>query len=537
MSNEVSPETAAPEVNQVLTNNTNVQRARKRITARQIRTVLISSTGFFMDAYDIFVINLVVPMLGYVYYPNQGNNVPSDVQGPLKGITNVGNLFGQIIFGVLGDSKGRKSIYGIELLVIIIGTICSAMSGSAATGVGVLGFLGFWRFVLGIGIGGDYPMSATVSSEWSSEGRRGQMLALTFSMQGWGQFFSALFDIILLAIFKGAIEANQINIDYVWRILIALGIIPAVCTIYQRFHLPESIRYAEHVLNDAELAERGRAYALGKVREDSVTNASTEPIIHKKNSSKSRNHLKEFCSHFSHWRNFKVLLGTCSTWFLLDIAFYGLTLNQSVVLTAIGFAPSTAAPWEKLWKQAIGNLIITLLGSIPGYYVTVFTVEHLGRKTIQIIGFTMEVILFTIVASAFYPLKDRAEAAFIVLFVLIQFFFQFGANSTTFIIPAEVFPTRFRATAHGLSAACGKAGAIISAFGFNTLVNLGGPNAFLPQTLGIFAGIQFLGLIATIFLLPETKGKDLDYFENNEYEPQKKTSVNDVPTVDLLTRL
>ncbi|CAF1416596.1 unnamed protein product [Rotaria sordida] len=160
-------------------------RSRGKITGQQIRTVIVSSTGFFMDAYDIFVINLAVPMLGYVYYMDQNNTVPSNIQGIIKGITNVGNLIGQLVFGYLSDSKGRKSVYGIELLIIIMATVCSAMAGSAATGVGTLGFLGFWRLVLGIGIGGDYPMSATVSSEWSSAGRRGQMLALTFSMQGW----------------------------------------------------------------------------------------------------------------------------------------------------------------------------------------------------------------------------------------------------------------------------------------------------------------------------------------------------------------
>ena len=499
----------APEIHQIPMNIENAEKSRKKITTREILTVLVSSTGFFMDAYDIFVINLVVPMLGFVYFKSQNNTIPSDIQGVIKGITNVGNLFGQIIFGVLGDKKGRKSIYGIELLIIIVATIGSAMAGSAATGVGTLGFLGFWRFLLGIGIGGDYPMSATVSSEWASEGRRGQMLALTFSMQGWGQFAGALFDIILLAIFKGPIEADQINIDYVWRILLALGTVPAVCTIYSRFKLPESARYAEQVLKDTNLAQIGKAYALGQ--DTSID--STQPIQATTN---DRHHLKEFFSYFSHWCNFKILLGTCSTWFLLDIAFYGLSLNQSIVLSAIGFAPdsATTSPWEVLWKQAIGNLIIVLLGSIPGYYVTVFTVERLGRKTIQIIGFTMEIILFTIVAAAFHQLKENAIAAFIVLFVLIQFFFQFGANATTFIIPAEIFPTRFRATAHGISAACGKSGAILAAFGFNALVNKGGKNAFLPQTLGIFAAIQFVGLIATIFLLPESKGKNLDDFEN-----------------------
>lgn len=511
---------------EVVQQNDNSQhgRAPSKITGRQIRTVLVSSTGFFMDAYDIFVINLVVPMLGYIYYKDQKNMMPSNVQGILKGITNVGNLFGQLIFGYLGDSKGRKSIYGIELLIIIVATIGSAMAGSAAIGVGTLGFLGFWRFLLGIGIGGDYPMSATVSSEWSTAGRRGQMLALTFSMQGWGQFSGALFDIILLAIFKGAVGANQINLDYVWRILLALGIVPAVCSLYSRFNLPESARYAERVLKDRKLMDIGNAYALGVNPQMSSHVALSEPIIQSEKSTDDRHHFRDFRTYFSQWRNLKVLIGTCSTWFLLDIAFYGLSLNQSIVLSAIGFAPdaATTSPWETLWKQAIGNLIISLLGSLPGYYVTVFTVERLGRKTIQIIGFTMETILFIIVAAAFHPLKDRSVPAFVVIFVLIQFFFQFGANATTFIIPAEVFPTRFRATAHGLSAACGKAGAILAAFGFNVLVNNGGKNAFLPQTLGIFAAIQFVGLLATIFLVPESKGLDLDFFEDNEAEWRNK---------------
>ena len=517
MSNEEMSHTEVLETSRELPDKIDAQRARRKITSRQIRTVLVSSTGFFMDAYDIFVINLVIPMLGYVYYKQNNNTVPSNIQGIVKGITNVGNLIGQIIFGILGDSKGRKSIYGIELLIIIVATIGSAMAGSAATGIGTLGFLGFWRLLLGIGIGGDYPMSATVSSEWSSEGRRGQMLALTFSMQGWGQFAGALFDIILLGIFKHSIETDSINIDYVWRILLALGIVPAICTIYSRFTLPESARYAEKVLKDAQLAQIGKAYALGENTPDTNTFAPSSEgtqvqLI------QQRSHMKEFFSYFSHWRNFKVLLGTSSTWFLLDIAFYGLSLNQSIVLSAIGFAPdsSKTSPWEVLWKQGLGNLIIIILGSLPGYYVTVFTVERLGRKKIQIIGFVMEIILFTIVAVAFHPLKERAIVAFVILFVLIQFFFQFGANATTFIIPAEVFPTQFRATAHGISAACGKAGAILAAFAFNVLVDYGGKNAFLPETLGIFAAIQFLGLLATIFFVPEPMGKNLDDFESSE---------------------
>ena len=188
--------------------------------------------------------------------------------------------------------------------------------------------------------------------------------------------------------------------------------------------------------------------------------------------------------------------------------FYGINLNTSVVLEQIGYAGKTGSSWEKIYNISTGNLIITALGFVPGYWVTILTVEYIGRKKIQLIGFLMEALFCTslrrasshvlrvdaeiayhlavaILAGKFHTLS---KPAFIVCFALLQFFFNFGANSTTFVrllclfagvvpltkhtiqlYPAEVFPTRFRASAHGLSAAAGKLGAIISSLAFNSL--------------------------------------------------------------------
>ncbi|KAG2223467.1 hypothetical protein INT45_001215, partial [Circinella minor] len=223
----------------------------KRFTWRQIRTLVISSAGFFTDAYDIFIINLVTPMLGYIYYKDHDNMMPSGIQGPFKGMVSFGQLCGQLTFGFLGDAFGRKAIYGLELLVIIIATINCATSASTIEGVGAIGFLGFWRFVLGFGIGGDYPMSSTVAAEWSTVNTRGKMIAMIFSMQGVGQVVAPIVTMIVLACFKGAIKDNINNLDYVWRICIGLGAVPAILTVYGRFNLPESPRYAANVQNDA----------------------------------------------------------------------------------------------------------------------------------------------------------------------------------------------------------------------------------------------------------------------------------------------
>jgi MFS family permease len=469
--------------------------------------------------------------------------MPSSIQGPFKGMVSFGQLCGQLTFGFLGDAFGRKAIYGLELGIIILATINCSTAASAVEGVGAVGFLGFWRLFLGFGIGGDYPMSSTVASEWASAGRRGQMVSLIFAMQGVGQVCAALVTMILLAIFKGAINANVDNLDYVWRICIGFGAIPAVLTIYGRLTLPESPRYSMNVKQDEEAAREAlertasfRRPSEKDLEKDRATHPETEEVsvpadksIHdgeslsrkqtmtKKTQKQVRHeNLRDFRMYFAKWRNLKVLLGCSLTWFFMDIAFYGTNLNQAVILSLMGFAPEGAGPWETLFKQALGNLILSLLGALPGYFVTVFLIERIGRLPIQYTGFILVGILFIILGAAWTPIRDTSVALFIVLFAIAQFFFNFGPNSTTFVLPAEVFPTRHRAKAHGIASASGKLGAIIATFCFNVLADVGGPQGegtFIWGVLIIFGCLMLLCVVFTHWI-PETKGKSLDYFES-----------------------
>ncbi|KAI8362773.1 major facilitator superfamily domain-containing protein [Blakeslea trispora] len=494
-----------------LANLETLEQTGKRFNWFTIRTILTSGAGFFTDSYDVFIINLVMPMIGYTYYTNNNNKVPADIEGVVKGMSSVGTLIGQLLFGFMGDIFGRK-IYGFELLIIIIGTINCATSASTVRGVSMLGFLGFWRLILGIGIGGDYPMSATITSEWSATGKRGMMMALVFSMQGIGNLAAAIVTIILLAIFKQSIIDDTMNLEYVWRLCIGLGAVPAFATIYLRFSMPESPRYALNVNCNVEQTTSAMVVKRDQLEDPALPANCQEQFKH----SKKSNHWSEFRIYFGQWKHLKVLLGTSLSWFFLDMAFYGLGLNNSYILAAIGFSNKPTA-FETVWSNAVGQVIITVLGSVPGYYLTVIFVERWGRRSIQIMGFAICTVLFTVLAAAYYQLRDNAVPAFIAIFTLAQLFQNFGANTTTFIIPGEVFPTKVRASAHGISAASGKAGAIIASFAFNVLVEVNdttpGQHAFLPETLGIFAAIMFLGLVVTILWVPESKGKDLEEFE------------------------
>ncbi|TFL02662.1 major facilitator superfamily domain-containing protein [Pterulicium gracile] len=513
------------EVKRVPSGLEDVQRDENRapwlLNMAEVKLLGIAGVGFFLDAYDLFIINPVSTMLMYRLYG--GNSMPPGLEGFLKAGANIGSVIGQFGFGYAADALGRKAVYGKELMLIIFATIMSLTvpTGSLSPDSCLI-YLGVWRIILGIGVGGDYPMSASVTSDRTNLRKRGTMLAYIFSNQGWGSLVGSLVTIIVLLCYKQVMheEGKVSKTDGVWRIAVGLSLIPAFATLYQRLTLGESTRYiASKALSDEE-----------KIAKDSAA-AQEEPVKHVASSGSESDvpvaeltegtapkkaHFREFIEYFSHWRNGKLLLATSMCWFLLDIAFYGINLNQNVVLQQIGFDGKTGTPWEKMFNISTGNIIITVLGFVPGYYATIFTIEKLGRKWIQIQGFLLAALFLGILAGKFDTLS---KPAFIVCFALLQFFFNFGANSTTYCYPAEVFPTRFKAFAHGISAAAGKAGAIISALAFNSLSKKVGT----PVILWIFFGCCIAGAGFTL-MLPEVKGRDADIIDAEEMRQTREKS-------------
>ncbi len=132
-----------------------------------VRAVVVAGIGFFTDAYDIFAINLVTSMLGVVFWHNAVTKpgiIPSSSDTAIKVATSGGTIIGQFAFGWLADVVGRKKMYGLELIIIIFATLAQALS-SASPAVSIVGLIIFWRVLMGIGIGGGYPLSAIITSE------------------------------------------------------------------------------------------------------------------------------------------------------------------------------------------------------------------------------------------------------------------------------------------------------------------------------------------------------------------------------------
>ncbi|XP_073272460.1 low affinity inorganic phosphate transporter 3-like [Primulina huaijiensis] len=486
------------------------------------KAIVIAGMGFFTDAYDLFIISLVSKLLGRIYYTKPGapkpGILPPGVSAAVTGVALVGTLCGQLFFGWLGDKMGRKKVYGITLVLMVACSLASGLS-FGSTPKGVLTTLCFFRFWLGFGVGGDYPLSATIMSEYANKKTRGAFIAAVFAMQGIGILFSGVVSLVVSAAFDHKFNSPSYQsdpaastppqADYLWRIVLMVGAIPAALTYYWRMKMPETARYTALVAKNAKLAAQDMRKVLNAEIE-------AEEEIVQRISLKESNNFGLFSKEFVR-RHGIHLFGTTSTWFLLDIAFYSQNLFQKDVLSDIGWIPKaeTMSAVGEVFRIAKAQTLIALCGTVPGYWFTVAFIDSMGRFAIQMMGFFfMTVFMFAIGIP--YSHWRTHRVGFVVMYGLTFFFANFGPNATTFVVPAEIFPARLRSTCHGISAAAGKAGAIIGAFGFlYAAQDPHAPSPGYPPGIGVKKSLIILGVINALgmlctFAVPEAKGRSLE---------------------------
>ncbi len=426
------------------------------------RAVLTAGTGFFTDAYDLFIIGTALALIKVEYHP-------SPVMIGLVGSTALLAAFvGSTVFGRIADVFGRKKIYGLEATIMAVAAVGSALAPN-------LLWLIAWRFVLGIGIGGDYPVSAVLMSEYSNRRNRGRLVGMVFSMQALGLIAGPLVALVILGL--------GVPADLAWRLMLGLGAIPALAVIYMRRTLPESPRYRAQIQGRADDAARAmRRYTKGVVNALGTAAAGGAKLT-----------LRQFLSDR---RYLTLLLGTAGCWFVFDYAFYGNTISTPLVLKAV-------APHASLVADTAISLLIFTVAAAPGYLLAFMTVDRIGHRRLQFIGFALMGGAFLLLGVV--PGITTLVVPFVLVYGISYFFTEFGPNTTTFLLASELYPVSARTTGHGLSAGMAKVGAFIGTLSFPLVKGEFG----LSGVMVIAAVTAGLGLLLTR-LLPEPAGLSLE---------------------------
>jgi MFS transporter, PHS family, inorganic phosphate transporter len=333
------------------------------------RIILTAGMGFFTDAYDLFVIGIVTALLSPIWH------LTTTQLAILNGSALAAAAFGAIFFGILADKFGRKKFYGLEVALLFIGAILSAVSPSFI-------WLLVARVIVGLGIGGDYPSSAVIASEYANRKHRGFLVLLVFAMQAVGLIVGPLLASLLLI--------THVPHEMVWRILLGIGAIPAASVFYLRRKIQETPRY---LLTKNSPVEVSRVISdLTGVRQKST--------------------LKEIKPQTWSAKWIYCLIGTAMAWFLLDVAFYGNSVSSILIL-------KTLNPSGSLLQSTVMSALIFLTCAVPGYFLSAMYIDKIGRKPLQFLGFGMMGLMF--ILMAIIPGVQHNVPIFLILFGISYF--------------------------------------------------------------------------------------------------------------------
>ncbi|GAA1700869.1 MFS transporter [Microbacterium sediminicola] len=437
----------------------------------------LSALGIMLDGFDFFILGVALPLIVV-----QWNISPLET-GLVSSAAVVGAIVGASLMGRLADKIGRSLAFKIDLAMFVVFALASAFAPD-------IWWLIAFRFLLGVGVGADYPIASTYVAEISPTRSRSRLLIGAFSFQAVGQLLGALVGLVVLSAHP---DPNA------WRWMLAFGVIPAVIIVLMRRNVPESPmwlasmrRYDEAV--DALQKFTGRRLTVDEVREvtaeeavagmTSPGSAGTTTVVEK----------KEIFS--KDVRGATIL--TSVPWFFMDIATYGIGVFTPTILAALALGNAANSNYIADDITSTEGAAFLDIFLIVGFAAAILLVRKLGLIFMQTVGFVvMGVGLIVLGATDF--MSDANPWTLVILFTAFAAFNLFmnaGPNSTTFALPAVAFRTENRGAGAGFAAAAGKFGAAFGTFFFPIMQDDWG---LFPTLMVIAAGCFAAALITFVF--------------------------------------
>jgi PHS family inorganic phosphate transporter-like MFS transporter len=144
--------------------------------------------------------------------------------------------------------------------------------------------------------------------------------------------------------------------------------------------------------------------------------------------------------------------------------------------------------------------LIALSMGLPAVLLSIALLELKGPKWLQTVGFSMITCMFVLMACTFNPLNEEPDLLF-AIYCLLLFSLSFGPNVTTYIMPARVYPKEVRTTFNGVSAACGKLGAVVGVYMFSAIAD----SSSYPVVMVVSALISLVGALVSHNFIRESE--------------------------------
>jgi len=443
------------------------------ISTFHLKAAVVAGAGFFTDSYDLNVIGTVM-LLVKPQFGLDATQVSWVTSASLLAVA-----VGALLFGRLGDLLGRRRIYGLEAVLMIVGALVSAFAPNYTV-------LLIGRLILGLGIGGDYPASGVIMAEFANRRNRGRLVGLTFLFYVLGQVAAYLVALLILALGTPDHDA--------WRIVLGLGALPSLVVLWNRRHMPESPRWTLTVAGNATQAA------------DDLAQYSGQAVAHEALAAEPK---RPPLTAVLRGRGFLLaLLGTAGAWFFFNVAVYGNSVSQPLLINSI-------APHTTTMRNIAVNTALVICFSLTAAIVGLALLDRMPRRTLQILGFSCSALSMLLISS--FGGITHTVVPFALVFGVSLFGIALGPNYTTMLLAAESYPTAVRSTGHGLSASIAKIGAFVGA-----LITPLALAHYGLRVVTLIAGICFLLGIAATLVLREPKDLslgDLDRATIPEPEP------------------
>lgn len=449
-------------------------------TKTQKKVWILSAMGVLLDGFDFFIIGVALPLIAHDFHMNAAT------KGLVAVAAVAGAFFGALIFGQVADNIGRKGMFLVDIILFVVFSAASAAAWNPASLIA-------FRFILGIGIGADYPIGVSYIAECVPTRLRGRLIVGAFAFQALGSLLGVL---VGLAILKLDPTMNA------WRIMLAFGVLPAVVVVLMRDGLPESVRW--HLARgNYEKASRAASALL----EFPVTlNEKNSPKIEKK---------LTFSALFKK-RYIRRTIFASVPWFLQDISTYGIGIFTPTIMAAMALGGGSNFIAKDVGATD-GAAVVDLL-LVVGFMLAIVLVRHVSRVALQIAGFLgMALGLLMVGASSLYANGSGGQTGMIFGgFMVFNALMNMGPNATTYLLSGETFPTSIRATGAGFAASMAKLGAVLGTFFFPVLkAEIG-----IPKLLILLAAACGLAAAVTYgFRVDTRKSLDEQHAESPLAEP------------------